>query len=134
MNAPAADATERVRLDCWLWAARFYKTRTLAKAAVTGGKVHCNGVRVKPAKPVASGDELTVTRGEVVQTVLVTAVSARRRGAKEAATLYAETPSSVARRDAIRAQRRHERAGMTLPARRPDKRERRRLRQVRAGS
>ena len=133
MNAPTADAPERVRLDCWLWAARFYKTRTLAKAAVAGGKVHCNGVRVKPAKPVASGDELTVTRGEVVQTVLVAAVSARRRGAKEAATLYDETSASIARRDAIRTQRRHERAGMTPPARRPDKRERRRLRQVRAG-
>lgn len=136
MNAPATAPTERVRLDSWLWAARFYKSRSLAKAAVTGGKVHCNGTRARPAKPLATGEELTIVRGahsEMVQTVVVTALADRRRGAKEAAALYAETPESINRRQAASAERRRQRAGMTPPPARPDKRDRRRLRQAKAG-
>lgn len=133
--APAATPMERVRLDSWLWAARFYKSRSLAKAAVAGGKVHCNGARARPAKPLATGEELTIVRGarsEIVQTVMVTGLADRRRGAKEAAALYAETPASIDRRQAASAERRRQRAGMTPPAAKPDKRDRRRLLQAKA--
>ena len=124
--------TERlgVRLDKWLWAARFYKSRSLAKAAIDGGKVHLNGARTKAAKEVGPGDRLEVTRGSVQQTVIVTAMAERRGSATVAATLYEETPESVQRREAIRAERRLQRAGLTMPQRRPGKHDRRRLREM----
>ena len=127
--APAVPPT-RVRLDSYLWAARFFKTRSMAKAAVIGGKVRCNGARAKPAKTIAAGDELTVARGEVEQTVVVTAVAERRGNAAAAAGLYAETPASVARREASRAERRQRWAALQPPPVRPDKRGRRQLRAV----
>ena len=117
----------RVRLDKWLWAARFYKTRSLAKAAIDGGKVHLNDARVKTAKEVAPGDTLTITRGDSTQTVVVTALGERRGSATIAATLYTETSESIDTREAIRAQRRMERAGLTVPKGRPSKHDRRRL-------
>ncbi len=123
-------SAERVRLDKWLWAARFFKTRSLAKTAIDGGKVHLNGARTKAAKEVGVGDRLEITRGDTQQTVAVTAVAERRGSATIAATLYAETPESVARREAIRAERRLQRDGLIAPKRRPDKHERRRLREV----
>ena len=125
MNEPA-----RVRLDKWLWAARFYKSRSLAKTAVDGGKVHLNDARVKAAKDVAIGDTLTITRGDSAETVVVTGIAERRGSATVAATLYEETSESINAREAIRAQRRMERAGLTVPKRRPSKRDRRRLREV----
>ena len=133
MTAPAV-APARVRLDSYLWAARFFKTRSLAKAAVVGGKVRCNGAGAKPAKPVGVGDEVTVARGEVVQTVVITAVAERRGSAAAAATLYLETAASVASREASRAERARRRSGMRPPASRPDKRGRRRLRTVKEQS
>ena len=123
-------SAERVRLDKWLWAARFFKTRSLAKTAIDGGKVHLNGARTKAAKEVGVGDRLEITRGDTQQTVAVTAIAERRGSATIAATLYAETPESVARREAIRAERRLQRDGLIAPKRRPDKHERRRLREV----
>ena len=117
----------RVRLDKWLWAARFYKTRSRAKAAIDGGKVHLNDARVKTAKEVAPGDTLTITRGDSTQTVVVTALGERRGSATIAATLYTETSESIDTREAIRAQRRMERAGLTVPKGRPSKHDRRRL-------
>ena len=117
----------RVRLDKWLWAARFYKTRSLAKAAIDGGKVHLNDARVKAAKEIAPGDTLTITRGDSSQTVVVTALGERRGSATIAATLYSETAESIDAREAIRAQRRMERAGLTVPKGRPSKHDRRRL-------
>ena len=120
----------RVRLDKWLWAARFYKTRSRAKAAIDGGKVHLNDARVKTAKEVAPGDTLTITRGDSTQTVVVTALGERRGSATIAATLYTETTESIDAREAIRAQRRMERAGLTVPKRRPSKHDRRRLREM----
>ena len=120
----------RARLDKWLWAARIYKTRSLAKTAIKGGKVHLNGNRTKAAKEVAVGDTLTVSRGETAQTVVVTAIAERRGSATVAATLYAETEESINRREAIRADRRMQRAGLTVPPRRPDKKQRRRLREM----
>ena len=122
---------QRTRLDKWLWAARFYKTRSLAKAAVEGGKVHLNGARVKAAKEVVFGDRLTVTRGEVEQTVIVAAVSARRGSASIAATLYEETEESIDRREQQRAERRMLAAGLRVPKTRPNKRQRRALRVLR---
>ena len=133
MTAPAV-APARVRLDSYLWAARFFKTRSLAKAAVVGGKVRCNGVGAKPAKAVGIGDEVTVARGDVVQTVVITAVAERRGSAAAAAALYAETAASVAGREASRAERARRRSGMRPPAGRPDKRGRRRLRTVKEQS
>jgi len=121
------DATDRTRLDKWLWAARFYKTRSLAKAAVEGGKVHLNGARVKAAKEVVPGDTLTVTRGEVEQTVIVAAISARRGSASIAATRYEETEESIDRRERQRAERRMLAAGLRIPKTRPNKRQRRAL-------
>ncbi len=120
----------RVRLDKWLWAARFYKTRSRAKAAIDGGKVHLNDARVKTAKEVAPGDTLTITRGDSTQTVVVTALGERRGSATIAATLYTETTESIDAREAIRAQRRMERAGLTVPKGRPSKHDRRRLREM----
>ena len=121
---------DRVRLDKWLWAARFYKTRSLAKTAIEGGKVHLNDARVKAAKEVGVGDTLTITRADATQTVVVTGVAERRGSATVAATLYEETAASVDAREAIRAQRRMERAGLTVPKRRPGKHDRRRLREI----
>lgn len=117
-----------LRLDKWLWAARFYKSRGLAKAAVEGGKVHLNGARVKASKAVLVGDTLTVTRGENVQTVVVTGIAEKRGSATLAATLYSETAESIDRREKIRAERRMLRSGHAAPKRRPDKHQRRALR------
>ena len=127
------DATDRIRLDKWLWAARFYKTRSLAKAAVDGGKVHVNGARVKAAKEAVPGDTLTVTRGEVERTVIVAAVSARRGSASIAATLYDETAESIDKREQHRAERRMLAAGLRVPKTRPNKRQRRALQGLKTG-
>ena len=89
----------RVRLDRWLWAARFYKTRSLAKAAIEGGKVRCDGQRVKASKEISVGLTLTVRRGMDEQVVIVSGLSEQRRGAREAAQLYTETEASLALRD-----------------------------------
>lgn len=124
----------RVRLDKWLWAARFYKTRSLAKAAIEGGKVHLNDAHTKAAKEVVIGDTLAITRGEVVQTVTVLGLAERRGNATTASTLYAETAASIARRETQRTERRLQRAGLAAPKHRPNKRERRRLREFKAGT
>ena len=130
-NAPSAG---RARLDKWLWAARFFKTRSLAKAAIDGGKVHVHGARGKASKEVSAGDEVRVTRGEVVRTVVVTGVAERRGNAALAATLYTETAESAAKREVAAAARRMARAGATAPPRRPNKRQRRALKALRDGS
>ncbi|MFM9912080.1 MAG: RNA-binding S4 domain-containing protein [Methylophilaceae bacterium] len=90
--------TDKVRLDKWLWAARFFKTRALAIAAIESGKVHVDGVRAKPAKEMRLGLLLRVRRGDEMLEVLVTGISAQRRGAPEAALLYEETPASQQKR------------------------------------
>ena len=132
MSTGQTDDEPRVRLDKWLWAARFYKSRSLAKTAIDGGKVHLNDARVKAAKEIGIGDTLTITRGDAVQTVVVTGIAERRGSATIAATLYNETTESIDARESIRAQRRMERAGLTMPKRRPSKRDRRQLRAVKA--
>lgn len=96
----------RVRIDKWLWAARFFKTRTLATEAVAGGRVHLDGARTKPSRDVRVGDELQITIGEAVFTVVVRALAERRGSASVAALLYDETEESRARREREREQRR----------------------------
>lgn len=91
--------TVDVRLDVWLWAARFYKTRSLCKAAIEGGQVRVNGEPTKPAKSVAIGMRLRIKQGTTVREVAVLGLSDVRRGAPEAQQLYAETPESLAKRE-----------------------------------
>lgn len=93
---------ERVRLDKWLWAARFYKTRSLATEAVDGGKVEVNGARVKPAKDVRIGDEVRIRLGPYQHVVVVRALGEKRGPASVAATMYEETSESVAAREKLR--------------------------------
>jgi ribosome-associated heat shock protein Hsp15 len=117
---------EEVRLDRWLWAARFFKTRGLAQEAIAGGHVHVNGQRSKAARPVHPGDRLEITRGEERFEVEVVALAVRRGPAATARTLYQETAASVSAREAAR-QLRRELAGSRPPPTRPDKRARRRI-------
>lgn len=98
----------RVRIDKWLWAARFFKTRSLATQAVDGGKIHCNGDRVKPARAVQPGDELRIRQGPYELIVLVRALSERRGPASEAVLLYEETAESLAARELLKEQLRIE--------------------------
>jgi ribosome-associated heat shock protein Hsp15 len=114
-----------VRADKWLWAARFFKTRALAAAAVNGGKVHVNGARAKPAKPVCVGDRLDVQRGFVDMTVVVRALDERRGPAARAATLYEETDESRVARERRAAEASASRLAAALTAGRPTKRDRR---------
>jgi ribosome-associated heat shock protein Hsp15 len=119
---------DRVRIDKWLWAARFYKSRSLAADAVSGGLAQLNGARVKPSREVGAGDELALTIGQTRRVVIVRAVSERRGPAKEAIKLYVETPDSIAARELAAEQRRQQSpspgAGLGM---RPTKRDRRRL-------
>ncbi len=120
---------EKVRLDKWLWAARFFKTRSMASQAVVGGKVHANGQRVKSARIVRSGDELRITRSEVTFIVRVLAVSGKRRSAVEAQLLYEETAESIQAREEDSAVKKVIHAGQTAPVHRPGKRDRRKIRE-----
>jgi ribosome-associated heat shock protein Hsp15 len=97
MTPPAAPPPS-LRLDKWLWAARFFKTRSLAAAAIDGGKVHWQGQRAKPAREVKAGDELDIVVGDMRWTVVVRGLNTQRRPAPEAKQLYEETPESIARR------------------------------------
>lgn len=114
-----------MRLDKWLWAARFFKTRQLAIDAINGGKVHLNGQRAKPGKDVAVGSRLQISKDQFTWEVTVAALNAQRRPAAEAVLLYQETPESQARRQELVAQKRQERELGILPDGRPNKRERR---------
>ena len=118
---------EAVRLDKWLWAARFYKTRTLAKEMIDGGKVHYNGQRSKPNKIVEVGATLKVRQGSDEKEIVVLALSTQRRGAPEAQLLYRETEQSLANREKLAMARKMNALSMPHPDRRPDKKERRDL-------
>ncbi|XXN63045.1 ribosome-associated heat shock protein Hsp15 [Enterobacter ludwigii] len=119
--------SEGVRLDKWLWAARFYKTRALAREMVEGGKVHYNGQRSKPSKLVELNAELTLRQGNDERTVVITAVTDQRRPATEAQALYAETAASIEKREKTALARKMNSLTMPHPDRRPDKKERRDL-------
>lgn len=124
--AQQAEQDSKVRLDKWLWAARFYKTRALAKAAIESGKVHCRGERCKPGKEPRLGDEFQLRTGFDERTVLVKALSDVRRGAPEAQQLYAETEDSIARREQAAALRKAGALGVTTDGK-PSKKQRRQL-------
>lgn len=121
-----------IRIDRWLWAARFFKTRSLAKTAVEGGKVHVDGQRTKPAKELRLGQTLTIRKGLQEQTVVVEALSEQRGAATIAQTLYKETPESIELREISVSRRRMERAGLTVPSGRPNKKDRRALSQLKS--
>ena len=115
----------RVRIDKWLWAARFYKTRAQAKEAIEGGKVHCEGLRVKVSKEVKLGMVFTLRQGFDEKTVVVKALSEVRGPATVAQTLYEETPESQEAR-ALRQQERKDQ-NLAHPDHRPNKKERRQI-------
>lgn len=117
----------KLRLDKWLWAARFFKTRALAAAAVSGGKVHLNGARVKSSHPVAVADRLLITQATVRYEILVCTLSGSRGSASLAQTLYEETAASRAQREAEALQRKLLNQQMPRPTQRPDKKQRRRI-------
>ncbi len=129
----ADDPVVEVRLDKWLWAARFFKTRSVAQQAIRGGKVVINGQRAKPARGVRAGDRLVITKGHFQFEVRVEAVSERRGPASQAMELYAETEESIRQRAELSEQRRLERAASGGPERKPDKRQRRQIRKFRRG-
>jgi ribosome-associated heat shock protein Hsp15 len=119
--------TDSHRLDKWLWHARFYKTRSLATAAINGGKVHLNAERVKPAHRVRIGDHLSLSLQGIVAEFEVLGLPIRRLPAAQALAHYLETPASAQRRTILREQQRLAHISRPRPDVRPDKRERRRL-------
>ncbi|MEK9496641.1 ribosome-associated heat shock protein Hsp15 [Photorhabdus sp. P32] len=122
-----SDSDQAVRLDKWLWAARFYKTRAIAREMIDGGKVHYNGQRSKPSKLVEPGAEIKLRQGNDERIVEVLALSNHRRGAPEAQQLYQETEASIANREKMAMARKMNALTMPHPDRRPDKKERRTL-------
>jgi len=122
-----ASVESRGRLDRWLWCARFFRSRTLASAAVSGGRVHLNGARVKPAHVLRPGDRIDMSLESRAMEVIVRGIPARRGPAPEAQRCYEETPESVARGIEEANRRRTAGAAAPRPAGRPDKRDRRRL-------
>jgi len=123
--------TDSLRIDKWLWAARFFKTRGLARKAIEGGKVHLGGRRVKPAKTIQPGDQLHIQRGEELFVVNISALSTRRGPAEAARLLYTESEESIQQRaeraEQLRLQRSQDK--LARHSRRPDKRQRRQIRQ-----
>src|SRR5690554_2469231 len=102
------------RLDKWLWAARFFKTRALAKTAIEGGKVHYGGERCKPSKEPRVGDQLQIRQGYDLRTVVIRGISMTRRGDPEAQLLYEETPESIQQREAAAAARKAAGPGLLI--------------------
>lgn len=124
----SSEQNEVVRLDKWLWAARFYKTRTLATEAIKGGKVHLNNQRVKPSHHAEVGHTVRIKKESIEQTVIIKQLSAKRGPAKVAQTLYEETPESIERREKQLQERKAMMAGMPqFQSRRPSKKERRKI-------
>lgn len=131
--ADSGAPVDRARLDKWLWAARFFKTRSQATTAVNGGKVHVNGNRAKAGHGIKVGDRLSISKRELHFEVDVRSLSEKRGSASIAQTLYAETPESVAAREQAAMRRRQAHNSMPTPDHKPDKRERRQLRRFKAG-
>ena len=121
------EVSENIRIDKWLWAARFFKTRSLAAEAVLGGKVKVNGERVKAAKAVRTGDELRIRAGPVEYVVRVLGIASRRGPASEAALLYEETPQSKLDREELAARLRAESGNYPHEKGRPTKKARRQI-------
>lgn len=123
-SADGSGELRRLRLDKWLWAARFYKTRSLAKQAIDGGKVYCEGSRCKPGKEVEVGMEIRLRQGFDEKTVTIHALSEHRRGAPEAQLLYEETEDSIEARLKLAAERKAGPSHLPSPGK-PSKRDRR---------
>ena len=123
-----SEQTHKIRLDKWLWAARFFKTRALAKGAIEGGKVHYEGQRCKVSKTVDVGAKLTIRQGFDEKIVMIKAVSEQRRGAPEARLLYEETPESIKARMDKAEYRKVVKASQAAPDHKPNKKERRDMR------
>ncbi|MAV72790.1 MAG: RNA-binding protein [Halieaceae bacterium MED-G27] len=121
---------ERLRIDKWVWAARFFKTRSIAKTAIEGGKVHIDGQRVKVSREIGVGDIIAIKQGWDEKEIQVAALSDRRGPASEAQSLYTETERSIARR-AKEAEARKAAGAMARPAQRPGKHERKALERLR---
>jgi ribosome-associated heat shock protein Hsp15 len=122
--------SEKLRVDKWLWAARFFKTRGVAAEAVNGGKVHVNGQRVKSSRPIQTGDRLEITRGQIHSVIEVLDISEKRGPAKQAQTLYEETPESIKERELKTQQRKLLNASMPKSEGKPSKHQRREIRKV----
>jgi ribosome-associated heat shock protein Hsp15 len=118
---------DKIRIDKWLWAARFFKTRNLAKQAIEGGKIHCDGQRVKASKEMTVGLELTIRQDLTEKIVIVKALSDQRRGAPEAALLYEETEASKQKREKQAADRKAGLANFIISDHKPNKKERRQI-------
>ncbi|MBP6123086.1 MULTISPECIES: ribosome-associated heat shock protein Hsp15 [Providencia] len=119
--------TEPVRLDKWLWAARFYKTRAMAREMIDGGKVHYNGQRTKPGKIVELNATVKLRQGNDERIIEILEISSQRKGAPDAQLLYRETSESIEQREKIAQARKMNALTMPHPERRPDKKERRTL-------
>lgn len=128
VEAITPDVPSNVRLDLWLWAARFFKTRSLAKQAIETGKIEVGGQRAKPSRSVHLGDALAIARGEETFRVEVMGLSDTRGPAKVAQTLYRESEASKLARETKLAEARAARAGYRAPETKPDKRARRLIR------
>ncbi|NVH50319.1 ribosome-associated heat shock protein Hsp15 [Photobacterium damselae subsp. damselae] len=125
MSRQTPSVEDAVRLDKWLWAARFYKTRSIARSMIEGGKVQYNGQRSKPSKIVEVGAEIKLRQGNDDKTVTIEKISAARRGASEAQILYQETDSSIEQRERNAQLRKLNALGSPSPEKRPDKKQRR---------
>ena len=126
-STPNIESDKKVRLDKWLWAARFYKTRSIAKEMIDGGKVHYDGHRVKPSKEVTLGAMIQLRQGFDEKTVEVTGLSERRGNAQAAALLYQETDVSQQKREQAALQRKQTAGAFPKPEGRPNKKERRKI-------
>ena len=121
------EAKDQQRLDKWLWAARFFKTRALAAEAVGGGKVHLNGERVKPARVVRPGDRLKITRGQFEFDITVNALNNQRRPASEAQALFTESQQSIENRQSTAESLKILNANMPHSVKKPGKKQRRQI-------
>lgn len=126
---------DSIRLDKWLWAARFFKTRKLAAEAISGGKVHLNNQRAKPGKEVGTGAKLTISKDQYTWDITVTGINSQRRPAPEAALLYEETEESRLKRQQLIIQQKEERTLMDYSERphKPNKKERRLIHRFKRG-
>ena len=125
--------SDAVRLDKWLWATRFFKTRALAQQAIKGGKVDINGASPKASRLVRCGDRLKITKGELRFEITVDELGEKRVSAPIAQAMYTETEASLAARERQAEERKLRQAAGAAPARKPDKRERRKLRAFNRG-